>query len=34
MLYTQTVKSNGHIPFLINMLDTIVRVGVFSKSSP
>ena len=34
MLYTLSVNSNGYVPFLIDMLNTIVRVGVFAKLSP
>ena len=29
MLYTLPVNSNGYVPFLINMLDAIVRVSIF-----
>ena len=29
LLYTLPVNSTGYVPFLINTLDTIVRVGYF-----
>ena len=34
VLYTLPLNINGYVPFLINMLDTIVRKWKYTKQSP